>query len=60
MQEIKRSSRGFQFVDTAVNAVTNDRYLAGYKQYSNGELNDDSYLWYALSAVAQDAGETIY
>lgn len=58
--DIKRSSRNFSFIDTASNAVMNDRFMSGYKKLKNGEESDDSYMWLALSAIAQDAGETIY
>lgn len=58
--DIKRSSRDFSFIDIASNAIMNDRFMTGYKKLKNGEETDDSYLWLALSAIAQDTGETIY
>lgn len=58
--DIKRSSRDFSFIDIASNAIMNDRFMTGYKKLKNGEETDDSYLWLALSAIAQDSGETIY
>ncbi len=58
--DIKRSSNNFSFIDTASNAIVNDRFMSGYKKLKAGEESDDTYLWLSLSAIAQDSGETIY
>ena len=50
----------FKFTDTAATLVGNRQFLQGYYDSVNNIDNAAAHIWNAISAVADDIGNTIY
>ena len=68
---VKKNSNNFSFVKEVIDEVNNDGFKSGVKEFfrdlsglntpgSATENGAKSYIWNAISAVADDVGETLY
>jgi len=62
---VKRNSNGFSVTKEAINEANNTDFIAGAQDFYNvidQNLPDtkESYVWTAMSAVADDIGEVLY
>lgn len=61
IDNIKRNSRGFSFVDTLGSFINNYEFGSGYRKFQeSGEATKEGYIWAAISAIGGSYAETIY
>ena len=60
IQNIKRNTNNFSFIDTVASLANNKEYRSGYQDLIEEKTNDKTYFWTALSAVGEEIGNVIY
>ena len=60
LENIKKNSNNFSFTEVVADLATNKEFTKGYNELVNNTINENSYIWYALSAIGQDVSNTIY
>lgn len=60
LENIKKNSNNFSFIDTVVELAVNKEFTKGYNELLFGKNNENTYIWSALSAIGQDVSETIF
>jgi len=61
IDNIKRNSRDFSFVDTLGSFINNFEFSEGYRKFQeSGEHTKEGYIWAAISAIGGNYAETIY
>jgi len=58
--DIQRTPAGFSTIDTMGSMINNAKFKRGYDEFVLGKKTEKSYIWEALSAVAQQFGQTLY
>lgn len=58
--DIQRTPAGFSTIDTMGSMVNNTKFKRGYDEFVLGKKTERSYIWEAMSAVAQQFGQTLY
>ena len=57
---VQRNPGDFSAVDVMGSLVNNNKFKKGYDDFRNGQRTPKSYIWHALSAVANDVGEKLF
>lgn len=61
IDNIKRNSHGFSFVDTLGSFINNYEFSEGYRKFQeSGDATKEGYIWAAISAIGGNYAETIY
>jgi len=60
MEQVKKNSDNFSFIDALGSFVTNAKFKRGYDQFAAGRTNEKTFIWDALSAIGSDYAETVY
>lgn len=60
VEDIRRNSNDFSFIDQLGNFVNNFEFAQGYREMKTQLSTKYSYVWQTLSAIGNDYAETIY
>ena len=60
MQNVTFGVGDYSTTNTLASFINNKEFIQGFVDYVNGKKNSQSYIWYCLSAVSEDIGETVY
>lgn len=56
----QKNTNDFSFTDTIGSFINNREFSKGYDDFKNGNVNERSYIFSALSAIGQEFGERLY
>lgn len=56
----QKNTNNFSFTDTIGSFINNREFSRGYDEYKTGNLTENSYIYYSLSAIGQEFGERLY
>lgn len=60
LEDIKKTNTDFSFIETVADMAVNKDFTRGYRSLLDGNNNETTFIWNALSAIGQDVSETIY
>ena len=56
----QKNTNDLSFTDTIGSFINNREFSKGYDDFKNGNVNERSYIFSALSAIGQEFGERLY